>query len=103
VQVCNEKLLGEIIMEVSRASLKRSRRAVRSEAWRVKRKVCTIAAKSRRYFTAWYRGTLTPNPLGGTHVWEFFKNLHLLQNFLSEIQTDLDPRLRNVEGEIGRS
>jgi len=42
VQVCNEKLLGEIIMEVSRASLKRSRRAVRSEAWRVKRKVCTI-------------------------------------------------------------
>ena len=42
MQVCNEKLLGEIIMEVSRASLKRSRRAVRSEAWRVKRKVCTI-------------------------------------------------------------
>ena len=42
MQVCNEKLLGEIIMEVSRASFKRSRRAVRSEAWRVKRKVCTI-------------------------------------------------------------
>ena len=34
-------------MEVSRASLKRSRRAGRSEAWRVKRKVCTIVQYGR--------------------------------------------------------
>ena len=52
MQVCNEKLLGEIIMEVSRASLKRSRRAVRSEAWRVKRKVCTIVHSGCCYVEA---------------------------------------------------